>query len=146
MLAARIYTSVLTAYSSSRLTTSARRPNIFHIDTILFGLYIREVLIPAIYPLSPGPIQLFIRITHAMLIKFGNSILHIFFLNYFPTAHMAACFDQFGKFMQSQPLNEGCCQSVTWTESPPNFHSCSVTYKYFLIIFQLDKLGEKKSE
>lgn len=69
-----------------------------------------------------------------------------FFLNYFPTAHMAACFDQFGKFMQSQPLNEGCCQSVIWTESPPNFHSCSVTYKYFLIIFQLDKLGGKKSE
>lgn len=33
-----------------------------------------------------------------------------------------------------------------WTESPSTFYSCLVTYKHFLTIFQLDKLGGEKKE
>lgn len=71
-----------------------------------------------------------------MLIKF-------FFLNYFPTAHIPACFGQFGKFMQSQPLNEEHCQSVMCTEPSnfPFFLNNLHVLSYYLLI---DKLGEKK--
>lgn len=106
--------------------------------------FIRKVLMLSIYPLSPEPMQLLIWITHAVLIKSGNFMLHIFFLNYFPTAHIPACFGWFGKFMQSQSVNKEHCWSVMWTESPSTFYYCLVTYKHFLTIFWLDKLGGGK--
>lgn len=68
-----------------------------------------------------------------------------FFLNYFPTVHIPPCF--------SHSLGYSCnhihwmkytVRSKMWTESPSNFHFCSVTYKYFLIIFWTDKLGGKR--
>lgn len=62
-------------------------------------------------------------------------MLHIFFLNYFPNAHIPACFGWFGKFMQSQSVNKEHCWSVMWTESPSTFYYCLVTYKHFLTIF-----------